>query len=222
MQITIYWGEKALGEKFSGKSKKTLKIAVVSSLIIISALIAVAVLIPNHLSHIRFISYFRKNDFTKYTVLKDYNNLSKYEGRVLEGVKAGHAYITCTGKEAQKAFDDYVRNKMSYEVTRASLAKYQGSFGVPNPSFYFYMFDFKNRSDAEEFYDYYSGFVMSSRSEYGEENGYSYSICKYQCNNGCYLERNTVLLFEAYAQGTKFDEFCEYMKIISPSEQKGK
>ena len=210
-----------MADKFSGRSKsKTIKIAGVCSLIVIIAVILVFALIPNRLSFFKFNSYFRENDYVRYTVLKEYKNLTQSQDRVLEGVKTGAGYITCTGEDAQKAFDDYVNKQIDYEITKTAMAKYVGSFGVPRTDHYFYMFDFKKTSDAEEFYDLYTGYIMSRKTEYGEEKGYSYSICDSDYHRGCYLERNTVLIFDANPKVYNFEGFCEYMGIRPPSEQK--
>lgn len=90
-------------DKFSGRSKsKTVKIAGVCSLIVIIAVILVCALIPNRLSFFKFNSYFRENDYVRYTVLKEYKNLTQSQDRVLEGVKTGAGYIMSRKTESGK------------------------------------------------------------------------------------------------------------------------
>lgn len=205
---------KAIGKFKSDKEYKTIAINILVFLVLSFFLF---LLIPHHLSVKRFEQYFGKDNlFVKYTNIKDYNKMSHNTGRVLEGVKTGHAYIVCYGKDAQKVFENTFSDCKQYEITQAALAKNIESFGVPVGDFYVYMFVFKNGSEAKEFYDYYCGSIKAKAIEQGKEKGYSYTVCYKNDRMGCYLENNTVLLLNGYGGRRFFDILCKKWGIKSP------
>ena len=196
-------------------NKKAMTAVIIVSFVIVLSVI-VLLLIPNHLSIAKFKYHFGiENHFDKYTNFNDYKNLSHYTGRVIDGKKTGQAYIVCHGDEAQKAFDHCVSDSGNYEIKKVALAKSIGSFGVPVTDFYVFMFVFKNSSDAEEFYDHYSGYVMYGPIEHEEGKNFSYTVC-YRKSDGCYLENDTVLILQGYGGRLFFDRMCKHWGIKSP------
>ena len=170
----------------------------------------------DHLSVAKFDLFYLTDHFDRYTDFSDYKYMSHYTGRVLEGYVLGDAYLICKGEDAQRAFEFTIPVNQRFEIKKAALAKSHKGWGVPNKDYSVYMFVFKKRSEAAEFYEKYTEHCMSRYKEQGKGLGYFYTVCYEENIMGCYLENDTVLILYGHPGRLYFDKLCRQFGIKSP------